>query len=849
MASNTRQERTSFFSLRVKLVLAIVAVLLFSNGLNSTLNYLNFDKRLTQTSDSTYQVVLDETDSDIRQAMSLGLPLSAISNIQSLLDRRLSLVNGISRIQVVNNQGDVLYSSGERTYTDERVISAPISNTFNVLEGELQLYYQVDYLNQIKASLLSQQSVNALLWILVASCVGYFGIYIGLDFLFKKIKHTNLALSNSLSTDKERISNAYLQFFDNHGKNQWHKFRAKFFPLLIIGLAIVLTVVSNLGSSYQALHQFSSIYEDQLEQKSAIIGDTLSSMIQRLLEQGVPLHRLNGLENEFAHYLNQHSELLSIELAKDGQPLYQYPTQDSDVITGSSSVLPLDASQAVELTLVTDTNIIPQMIEESIMDMLTVLIASGLVVIEIILFVCNFMIIKPWHQIKQSLRDVYLGSYTWVTKVTSNDELGRILKSINEQVKKNSSTTHPKETKLQDYRFIRLPLFMLVFAEAASLAFFPNFVASLASDQSWIPSNLLTSLPISLFMFCWALSLPFAGYWSDKVGRRKSLVTGGVITSLGLAATAVCSNIEMLLVARAFTAVGYGIVFISAQGYITDTTSTHNRTKGMSTFLSAFFSGSLCGAAIGGILADKLGYSVTFLLASVMAMFSVVFVMTFFAKGSANAQSTPVKLNDFKVLLSNKYFALITFCSAIPAKIILTGFLYYLCPVYLQYLGESSAVSGRVMMTYGLAIIVISPLSAMLVDKWNSKINFIVFGGFLSALALLNIMILPGTVGLLLIVIMIGIAHGISVSPQIPLVMDLLSHEGLDKGKTIGIFRLTERIGNVAGPVLAGLCLSVFGFEATFILFGLTLMVSSIILICFYNLFTKRDRTRMEAVE
>ena len=278
-------------------------------------------------------------------------------------------------------------------------------------------------------------------------------------------------------------------------------------------------------------------------------------------------------------------------------------------------------------------------------------------------------------------------------------------------------------------------------------------------------------------------------------------------------------------------------------------TSTHNRTKGMSTFLSAFFSGSLCGAAIGGILADKLGYSVTFLLASVMAMFSVVFVMTFFAKGSANAQSTPVKLNDFKVLLSNKYFALITFCSAIPAKIILTGFLYYLCPVYLQYLGESSAVSGRVMMTYGLAIIVISPLSAMLVDKWNSKINFIVFGGFLSALALLNIMILPGTVGLLLIVIMIGIAHGISVSPQIPLVMDLLSHEGLDKGKTIGIFRLTERIGNVAGPVLAGLCLSVFGFEATFILFGLTLMVSSIILICFYNLFTKRDRTRMEAVE
>ena len=80
-----------FISLRAKLILAIVAVLLFSNGLNTTLNYLNFDKRLTQTSDSTYQVVLDETDNDIRQAMSLGLPLSSISNIQSLIE--LSLIH------------------------------------------------------------------------------------------------------------------------------------------------------------------------------------------------------------------------------------------------------------------------------------------------------------------------------------------------------------------------------------------------------------------------------------------------------------------------------------------------------------------------------------------------------------------------------------------------------------------------------------------------------------------------------------------------------------------------------------------------------------------------------------
>lgn len=69
-------------SLRVKLMLTIMAVLLFSITLNATLNYFNFEKRLTETSDSIYEIVLEETHNDINQTISLGLPLSAISNIK-----------------------------------------------------------------------------------------------------------------------------------------------------------------------------------------------------------------------------------------------------------------------------------------------------------------------------------------------------------------------------------------------------------------------------------------------------------------------------------------------------------------------------------------------------------------------------------------------------------------------------------------------------------------------------------------------------------------------------------------------------------------------------------------------
>lgn len=137
-----------FISLRAKLILAIVSALLFSNGLNTTLNYLNFDKRLTQTSDSTYQVVLDETDNDIRQAMSLGLPLSSISNIQSLIERRSDLVDGISKIQVVNRTNQVLFTTGVAKFDTDRLLTTDIVNTFNVKEGELRLYYSPLYLEK-----------------------------------------------------------------------------------------------------------------------------------------------------------------------------------------------------------------------------------------------------------------------------------------------------------------------------------------------------------------------------------------------------------------------------------------------------------------------------------------------------------------------------------------------------------------------------------------------------------------------------------------------------------------------------------------------------------------------------
>ena len=825
---------------------AIMAVLLFSITLNATLNYFNFEKRLTDTTDSIYQIVLDETENDIKQALSLGLPLSAITNIQSLLERRIQLVEGISSLSVVSNQGDILFASQGQPDELSRLLSVEIINSFGLTEGEIRLYYSTDGLAKQKSWILKQQILFSMTWIAFSSLLALVILKSLLKSIVNRVNQASKVLEQNQANDLlNTLNQAHKSLQSPNTTTKFAKFRAKQFPLLIIALAITLTLFANMAVSYQSLDKFSQIYERQLEQKSNLIGDSLNQMIKRLIDQGVPADRLYGLEDEFAFYVDNHEEILAINFDNSSGLNYHYPVNalHHDAVRETKFVV--NQSENIELKVTTDNNLIINLLKESVMDMITVLVASCLVVAEIILFMCNFMIISPWNQVKKVFMMLNRDIVNHLAKVSARDEIGRLLELANRSICKLNPDQKSLPIDKQDFRFIRLPLFLLVFSEASSLAFFPTFVLSLDSSNGWIPESLVTSLPISLFMLCWAISLPFAGYWSDKVGRRRSLMTGGIITSIGLVSTAFVSTIEFLLVARAFTAVGYGIVFISAQGYVSDTTNDTNRTKGMATFLSSFFSGSLCGAAIGGILAEKLGYSATFLFAGGLAIISVLLVRVFFEKSSANNASKPVQLSDFRLLLSNKYFALITIFSAIPAKIVLTGFLYYICPVYLQFLGESSAVSGRVIMAYGLAIILISPISAILVDRLKNKMAFIFIGGILSSIAMLNFYFFQGTIGLLLIVIIVGIAHGICVSPQIPLVIDLLSGQGIEKGKIIGIFRLTERIGNIAGPMIAGLCLSLFGYDQTIIVFGAALLISSLSLIIFFSIFLKFDKQKL----
>jgi MFS family permease len=487
-------------------------------------------------------------------------------------------------------------------------------------------------------------------------------------------------------------------------------------------------------------------------------------------------------------------------------------------------------------------NIVEQLLWDIGFDIITILIVAGLVAFELVRPLLAASFSSPLRAIGEFFAAVAAGDFRRSLPRDVFGGIGRLSVRMNAIVGGLNSAARARagagkpipmgfQFDLSDERRtvlvnaienIRWPFFLLIFAESLSLSFFPIFVGQFYDPSFGLPPQVVIGIPITIFMLVWAIAMPIAGTWCDRVGYRQAFCFGAALTTVGLVLTAYAHNLAELLLWRSITAVGYGAVYVTTQSYITVNVPSTERTRGMAFFLASFFAGSLSGAAIGGILVDRLGFQMTFLLSAVLSAMAAIYVLRFLGAERGQAPAAPTKglvLTHFKLLLKHKQFAVIALLSAVPAKIALAGFLYYSVPLYLKNLGHSQSVTGRVMMAYGLAIILVAPVVAALADRMRGRWRFVMVGGYAAAIAILIPLFVENTTGAALAVVFLGIAHAIGVSPQMTLVSDRCEEVVREVGQaaTVGIFRLVERIGTITGPIVLGLLIALTDFRGAFV--------------------------------
>ena len=90
---------------------------------------------------------------------------------------------------------------------------------------------------------------------------------------------------------------------------------------------------------------------------------------------------------------------------------------------------------------------------------------------------------------------------------------------------------------------IRAPLFAFILAEELTRSYLPSYVNQLLVAIPGISPQVVIGLPIMLFMLIVALGQPYLGSWSERVGRRRAMLVGAIMATVGFAGTALAYNL------------------------------------------------------------------------------------------------------------------------------------------------------------------------------------------------------------------------------------------------------------------------------------------------------------------
>ncbi|MBA5606657.1 MFS transporter [Duganella sp. FT3S] len=634
----------------------------------------------------------------------------------------------------------------------------------------------------------------------------------------------------------------------------------------LFAFALALLLATQLALSYYAWSRAEERLLPELGNKAHTAALSLAARLERALGYGIPLPRLVGVPEYFADVLRQNPDLAYVRVSgTDGAPLFGSGDDGGPPSGYLDQPLPLRLHGAIvgQLHVGVHRDYLAARVRELRYDVGIVLLASLLIAFEVLWFVVTLNFTAPMRQIAAMMTRLAAGDFRRAHLREGSEplavRLGAIAAAVNHGYEKlaalasSARQSHASAALLgqlqREYAFgdagadadltqqrlvlVRALSFLFMFAEMLSRPFLPVYAAALPMPGLALSEGLRASLPVTAFLLAVALSMPAAGHWSDRVGRRTSYMAGAVLVIAGLAATALVPHYWVLLAARAVTGLGYALMFMACQGYVFDSTDGANRGRGMALFVGAIMVAEICAPAVGGILADRLGYRPVFALGAGTGLLAACIAGAVLDNRSATpGAGPPAPLHKLVPrLLHNRRFVALTVLSGIPAKFLYSGFLIFLVPLLLHGLGASKSDIGRYTMLYGLSCLLLAPLFAHLADRYNAYAAMVAGGGLLTALAMLPVLRGASPPLVLLAIAGLGLGQAMSISAQLVLVARATRDETLDTGSgpVMGVFRLIERLGAAAGPIVTGALVARHGAAGAMLILGAAGLVTSLL--------------------
>jgi len=365
-------------------------------------------------------------------------------------------------------------------------------------------------------------------------------------------------------------------------------------------------------------------------------------------------------------------------------------------------------------------------------------------------------------------------------------------------------------------------MFIAIGSFGIILPILPAYLVSI--DQGGMAAGLM----IAIFAGAQLVMSPIAGKWTDKYGRRIMIISGLTLLALSMFVFYFSDSIGVLYLSRVIGGIGAALLIPAIFAYVADITTMDQRAKGNSYVSASMSLGIVIGPGIGGFLAEY-GLKLPLLISALVGVVAVIFSF-FMLKESMDTEIVKSEekpepmVKEIMHSFSKPYF--------IPLLITLVmsfGLMSYESVLGLFVDNQFNATPQDIAILITSTGIVSVIIQIFIVDKVVSRFGesmvLNIFLGITAAGFLLSTF--ASTYVMFFIITLIIF---LSTSILRPVLTTLISKlAGNEQGFAMGMNNSYMSIGNVLGPLLAGLLFDVniiFPFILGLVVLLLTMVVS-----------------------
>lgn len=311
-------------------------------------------------------------------------------------------------------------------------------------------------------------------------------------------------------------------------------------------------------------------------------------------------------------------------------------------------------------------------------------------------------------------------------------------------------------------------------------------------------------LMIAIFAGAQLVMSPIAGKWADKYGRRIMIIAGLSGLALSMFVFYLSDSVSILYASRIIGGVGAALLIPAIFAYVADITTMEQRAKGNSLISASMSLGIVIGPGIGGFLAD-FGLKIPLLISAIVGVFAVIFSMFVLKESKALESVGPQNKPEPMVKEIVQSFKKPYFIPLVITLVMSFGLMAYESVLGLfvdNEFGASPQDIAWMVTATGIVSVIVQLFAVDIVVRRFGEANVLkiflgitAFGFFLSIVA--------SSYTFFFVITMIIF---LSTSILRPVLTTLISKlAGQEQGFAMGMNNAYMSIGNVLGPLLAGL--------------------------------------------